>query len=74
MQLSIPGGGSGMPATVVAIMKTMFQTWFTNAVASTFVVAVIFAAVGGLCALLLRRNAAEAVVAADAAVAPTGDA
>jgi EmrB/QacA subfamily drug resistance transporter len=74
MQMGVPKGVTGMPAAAAALMQTMFKGWFTNAVASTFVVAVIFAVVGGLCALLLRRNAAEAVVAADAAVAPTGDA
>ena len=60
MQLSVPSGGSGMPASVLAMMKTLFQTWFTNAVASTFVVAVALAVAGGLCAFALRARPAEA--------------
>ena len=46
MQLSLPAGESGMPATALAMMKTMFQGWFTDAVASTFVVAVVLAVAG----------------------------
>ena len=56
MQMSVPGGGSGMPAMAKAMMETLFKGWFTNAIASTFVVAVILAVVGGLCALLLRSH------------------
>jgi len=48
------------------MMETMFRTWFTDAVASTFVVAVILAVIGGLCAFLLRRNVKEESVATQA--------
>ena len=41
------------------MIETMFKTWFTDAVASTFVVAVILAVSGGVCAFLLRRNAEQ---------------
>jgi EmrB/QacA subfamily drug resistance transporter len=73
MQMSIPKSASGMSAAAQAMMDTLFKGWFTNAVASSFVVAVILAAVGGLCALLLRshvkvvRRAGEATLEADAA-------
>jgi predicted MFS family arabinose efflux permease len=84
-QMGIPKGITGMPAAAMKMMEALFQTWFTNAVASTFVVAVILAVVGGLRAFLLRSHVrdTEAVVAgppgtvADAsagAVAQTGDA
>ena len=60
MQMGIPDGGSGMPAMARAMMETMFKGWFTDAIASTFVVAVILAVVGGLCALLLRSHVKDA--------------
>ena len=56
MQMGAPSGGSGMPAMAKAMMETLFKGWFTNAIASAFVVAVILAVVGGLCALLLRSH------------------
>jgi len=84
LQMGVPKGISGMPAAAAAMIETMFKTWFTNAVASTFIVAVIIAAIGGLCAFLLQRNAKQAEVAVEAqspaglaaevAVAQTGDA
>jgi MFS family permease len=56
LQMGAPGGGSSMPATARAVMETMFRGWFTDAIASTFVVAVVLAVAGGLCALLLRSH------------------
>ena len=56
MQMGVPKGASGMPAIARAMMDALFRSWFTNAVASTFVVAVIIAVVGGLCAFLLRSH------------------
>ena len=84
MQMGMPEGAAGMPAVARAMVETMFKGWFTDAVASTFIVAVILAVSGGLCAFLLRRNAKTARVptkaeapagsAGDAAVAQAGDA
>jgi EmrB/QacA subfamily drug resistance transporter len=84
MQMGMPEGTAGMPATAKAMIETMFKGWFTDAVASTFIVAVVLAVIGGLCAFLLRRNAREARVpmeakapagsSVEAAVAQTGDA
>lgn len=84
MQMGLPQGSSNMPLTATAMMETMFKGWFTDAVATTFIVAVILAVSGGLCAFLLRRNGKEARVATEAeapagpagevAVAQTGDA
>ncbi len=84
-QMGIPKGVTGMPAAAMKTMEALFQTWFTNAVASTFVVAVILAVVGGLCAFLLRSHVRDAEAVADGApaadagasagaVAQTGDA
>ena len=79
MQMGVPKGASGMPAIAQAMMDALFKGWFTNAVASTFVVAVIIAVVGGLCAFLLRShvNAAgepDPAAAADAIPAADDDA
>jgi MFS family permease len=84
MQMGMPKGAAGMPAMAKAIMETMFRGWFTDAVASTFIVAVVLAVIGGLWAFLLRRTAKEQAVAApadaasgsvpDAVVAQAGDA
>jgi len=84
LQMGVPTGVTGLPATAQKMMEVMFKTWFTNAVASTFIVAVILAVIGGLCAFLLRRNAKAARVpeeaeastgsSVDAAVAQAGDA
>ena len=60
LQTGMPRGGSGMPAAARAMMAALFKSWFTNAVASTFTVAVALAVVGGLCALLLRSHVAGA--------------
>jgi len=75
-QMSMPGGGSGMPAAAKAMMAKLFEGWFTNAIASAFIVAVILAVVGGLCALLLRSHVkdAEASEAAAPALAPNAEA
>jgi len=84
-QMGIPKGITGMPATAMKMMDALFQTWFTNAVASTFVVAVILAVIGGLCAFLLRSHVRDTEAVADGApaadldptagaVAQTGDA
>jgi EmrB/QacA subfamily drug resistance transporter len=56
MQLSIPETGGGMPAVARQMMERLFMGWFTDAMASTFVVAVALAGIGGLCALLLRSH------------------
>ena len=56
MQLSIPDTGSGMPAMARRMMEELFMRWFTDAMASTFVVAVVLAVAGGLCALLLTSH------------------
>jgi EmrB/QacA subfamily drug resistance transporter len=64
MQMGIPKGSSTMPAIAQAMMSSLFKGWFTNAVASTFVVAVILAVIGGLCAFLLRSHV-QAVDAQD---------
>ncbi len=84
LQMGVPKGIGGMPAMAQKMMEAMFKTWFTNAVASTFVVAVILAVIGGLCAFLLRRDATAARVpteaeapagsSVEAVVAQTGDA
>lgn len=60
LQTGMPQGGSGMPAAARAMMATLFKSWFTNAIATTFTVAVALAVVGGLCALLLRSHAVGA--------------
>jgi EmrB/QacA subfamily drug resistance transporter len=66
LQMGMPAGAGGLPSAARAMMAAMFKGWFTDAVASTFIVAVIIAVVGGLCAFLLRRNATEASVVATA--------
>jgi EmrB/QacA subfamily drug resistance transporter len=75
LQMGMPEGTAGMPAVARAMMETMFKGWFTSAVASTFIVAVILAVIGGLCALLLRRSAEGARVGteAGASAGPAGD-
>ena len=54
--MSMPKGGSEMPEVTRQMMETLFQTWFTDAINTTFVVGVAFCLVGGLCALLLRGH------------------
>ena len=56
LQMGMPKGVSSLPAAAAQAMETMFKAWFTNAIASTFVVAVILAVIGGLCAFLLRSH------------------
>jgi MFS family permease len=51
-----PKGAAGMPAMAQQMMETTFKGWFTDAIASSFIVAVAFAVIGGLCALLLRSH------------------
>jgi EmrB/QacA subfamily drug resistance transporter len=75
LQMGVPKGIADMPAAAASMMEVMFKGWFTDAVASTFVVAVIIAVLGGLCAFLLRRNAKGATVVTQEAapVASAGD-
>lgn len=61
---SVADGVTGMPRTMEGVppvaaqaLQTLFRTWFTEAIATTFVVGVAFAAAGGVCALLLRGQA-----------------
>jgi EmrB/QacA subfamily drug resistance transporter len=56
MRLSAPEGASGLPAAAQQMMATLFKGWFTDAIATAFVVGVAFAVVGGLAALLLRSH------------------
>ncbi len=70
MQLSIPKDAGGMPAAAQTMVETIFRGWFTDAMAGTFVVAVILAVVGGLCALLLRNHVDAASEAEDGEPAP----
>ncbi len=71
MQMGAPQGTSGLPAAAQQMMATMFKGWFTDAIASSFVVAVVFAVVGGLCALLLRSHVKETMDAAETAPSRT---
>ncbi|NLE22415.1 MAG: DHA2 family efflux MFS transporter permease subunit [Actinobacteria bacterium] len=78
MQLSIPDAGSGMPAMAKRMMEELFMRWFTDAMASTFIVAVVLAVAGGLCALLLTSHVKGAGEEADGtdgqeAEAPKGE-
>jgi len=76
LQMGVPKGVTGMPGTAQKMIEAMFKLWFTNAVASTFVVAVILAVIGGLCAFLLRRPVAEeegVVTEAETPAGPAGD-
>ena len=68
-QMSMPGGSS-MPAAAKAMMAKLFESWFTNAIASAFIVAVILAVFGGLCALLLRSHVKDAEASEATAPAP----
>jgi EmrB/QacA subfamily drug resistance transporter len=71
MQMGAPKGASGMPAMAQAMMETLFKGWFTNAIASAFIVGVAFAVIGGLCALLLRSHVKEAEEAGEAGLKAT---
>jgi EmrB/QacA subfamily drug resistance transporter len=65
LQMGVPEGATGVPATARTMVEALFRGWFTDAMANTFVVAVVLAAAGGLCALLLHSHvgAAEEVEA-----------
>jgi EmrB/QacA subfamily drug resistance transporter len=67
MQMGAPQDASGMPAAAQQMMETLFKGWFTDAIASSFIVAVVFAVVGGLCALLLRSHVTDAQEAGETA-------
>jgi EmrB/QacA subfamily drug resistance transporter len=58
IQMGTPELAPGLPASLQQMVETMFRTWFTDAVNTTFVVGVGFALAGGICALLLRRRPA----------------
>lgn len=73
MRLSMPETGGGMPETARQMMEKLFMGWFTDAMASTFVVAVVFAVAGGLCALLLTSHVKDAADAADGETASPTD-
>jgi EmrB/QacA subfamily drug resistance transporter len=60
LQMGAPSDASSMPAVARAMMETLFKGWFTDAIASAFVVAVILAVVGGVCALALRSHVTDA--------------
>ena len=60
LQSGLPQGSAGLPAAARATMAALFKSWFTNAIATTFLVAVAVAVVGGLCAFLLRSHVASA--------------
>ncbi len=59
LQIGLPHGG-GLPGAARAALTVLFKSWFTNAVASTFVVAVVLALVGGCCAFVLRSHVVSA--------------
>ena len=65
MQMGAPQGSSDMPAVAQQMIATLFKGWFTDAIASSFIVAVAFAVVGGLCALLLRSHVTETQAATE---------
>jgi len=54
MQMGMPGGADAAPGAVQQVMATLFKTWFTDAINTTFIVGVAFALGGAFCALLLR--------------------
>jgi hypothetical protein len=73
MQFSIPEAGGAMPESARQMMEQLFMGWFTDAMASTFIVAVVLAAAGGLCALLLTSHVKDAAEGeAGAAAGPGG--
>jgi EmrB/QacA subfamily drug resistance transporter len=53
MQMGMPGADTA-PGAVQQVMATLFKTWFTDAINTTFIVGVAFALGGAFCALLLR--------------------
>lgn len=56
MQLGA-GSAAGLPAAAQEAISKVFMVWFTDAINTTFIVGVVFALVGGVCALLLRKRA-----------------
>ena len=60
VQMGAPDVAAGMPAAAQSMLTSLFKGWFTDAIASSFLVAVAFAVIGGLCALLLRSHVREA--------------
>jgi EmrB/QacA subfamily drug resistance transporter len=64
MQMGAPEGGGGMPEAVRTLTAALFRGWFTDAINTTFIVGVAFAAAGGFCALLLRSHVGAAEGAA----------
>jgi len=73
MQMGPVAGGGSLPPAAREAIATLFRQWFTDAINTTFVVGVAFAAVGGLSALLLRshvrRHEPHAEAVADTALA-----
>lgn len=63
-QTGIPKSAPDLPSAAGAMMETVFRGWFTDGMASTFVVAVILAVAGGLCAFALRSTAKEGAASA----------
>ncbi len=59
MGMGMPKGVEGMPSVALQAMQTLFKSWFTEAINTTFVVGAAFAVVGGLCALMLRGQARQ---------------
>ncbi|HET6495126.1 MAG TPA: DHA2 family efflux MFS transporter permease subunit [Thermoleophilia bacterium] len=69
MQMSMPGGTEAAPGAAQQLMATLFKTWFTDAINTTFIVGVAFALGGAFCALLLRaqpQRALQRTASADA--------
>jgi len=60
MQMGPPRGASSAPAAAQEMMAALFKSWFTDAINTTFIVGVVFALIGGFCALLLRSHVKEA--------------
>jgi MFS family permease len=60
VQMGAPDVAAGVPAAAQSMLASLFKGWFTDAIASSFLVAVAFAVIGGLCALLLRSHVREA--------------
>jgi EmrB/QacA subfamily drug resistance transporter len=69
MQMGMPSGTDSAPAAVQQVMATLFKSWFTDAINTTFIVGVAFALGGAVCALLLRgkpQKASPNPISADA--------
>jgi hypothetical protein len=49
-------GGGSLPAAARTARAVLLESWFTDAVATTFVVTVALASIGGPCALLPRSD------------------